>query len=232
MVERFMQLSSFQGIVSPMNRMLRLRTLARTLAKEQYTSGLVSWDGDKILLDRQSFTMLDLQSMIKGLYETVRLQLWRDVLLLGVGETGSVRAGCTALPALSMESLVDQPAEMSTGFSFLKHPDNPFHAWHDWLLYRVMHEPALTRRFRTGVDSEQWRDSTVQAYMKGVRSFKEGLFVLVHLSAGAPARGTEMTSILCENDASGVGYRGIFVDNGLLQQARQDYPSIRSSRSE
>ena len=52
--------------------------------------------------------------------------------------------------------------------------------------------------------------------MAAVRKFKEALFVLIHLSAGAPARGTEMTSILCENDASGVGYRGVFVEGGLV----------------
>ncbi|PVH90291.1 hypothetical protein DM02DRAFT_49895 [Periconia macrospinosa] len=44
--------------------------------------------------------------------------------------------------------------------------------------------------------------------MKGVRMFKEGLFTFVHLSAGAPARGTKITSIQCENSADGVGYRG------------------------
>jgi hypothetical protein len=52
--------------------------------------------------------------------------------------------------------------------------------------------------------------------MKGVRRFKEGLFALVYLSVGAPARGTEITSILCENDASGVGYWGVFVEGGLV----------------
>jgi superfamily II DNA helicase RecQ len=216
MAERFMQLSSFQGTVTPMNRMLRLRTLARTLAKQRNTSGLVAWDRDRILIDRQSFTLVDLQGMIKGLYETVRQRLLTDVLLLDMTEDGRVRPGSAALPPLSMELLVDQPAELSAGFSFLKHPDNHFDAWHDWLLRRVMLEPALKRRFRTGANSERWCDGAVYAYMKGVRKFKEGLFALVHLSAGAPARGTEVTSILCENDVSGVGYRGIFVEGGLI----------------
>jgi hypothetical protein len=216
MTEQFMQLSSFQGFVRPMNRMLRLRTLARTLAKRRNTSGLVSWDGDKILIERQSFTLLDLQSMMKGLYEMTRLRLWADILLLDVNQSGCVRAGCTALPELSMEGLVSQPAELSAGFSFLKHPDNHFDAWHDWLLRRLMSEPALARRFRTGVDKEQWHDSAVHVYTKRVRKFKEALFALVHLSEGAPACGTEITSILCKNDASGVGYWGVFVEGGFV----------------
>jgi hypothetical protein len=62
-----------------------------------------------------------------------RLRLWTDVLLLDVDQSGFVRAGYTALPKLSMERLVDQPAELSAGSSFLKHPDNYFDAWQDWL---------------------------------------------------------------------------------------------------
>jgi hypothetical protein len=52
--------------------------------------------------------------------------------------------------------------------------------------------------------------------MKAVRRFKETLFALVHLSGGAPARGTEITSIQHANSQEGVGHRGIFVDEGLV----------------
>lgn len=83
-------------------------------------------------------------------------------------------------------------------------------------------EPTLKKRFIRGIDTTQqppqilWRDSAVAQYMKGVRQFKEGLFALVHLTAGAPARGTEITSIQCENSAEGIGYRGVFIDSGLV----------------
>jgi len=45
--------------------------------------------------------------MAKGLYETARLQLLRDILLLDVDETGNVRPGITPLPELSLDKLVD-----------------------------------------------------------------------------------------------------------------------------
>ncbi|PVH94165.1 hypothetical protein DM02DRAFT_481585, partial [Periconia macrospinosa] len=221
MAERFMTLSDFKGTPSPMNRMLRLRTLARTQAKRRNTPGTVSWDGDRLLVDKQSFSLADLRSMVKGLCETVRIQLLKDVLLLDVDETGEVRPGTTPLPELSMDKLVDQPAELATGWSFLKHPDNKLDDWEDWLLDRVSEEPALKERFIRGVDGTQqpprilWRDDAVAAYMKGVRRFKEGLFALVHFSAGGPGRGTEITSIQCENSAEGIGYRGVLVEGGM-----------------
>lgn len=214
MAERFLTLSDFQGKPSPMNRMLRLRTLARAQAKRRNTPGTVAWDGDRLLVDKQSFLLADLRSTVKGLYETARLQLLRDVLLLDLDETDQVRPGTTTLPALSMDKLVDQPAELATGWSFLKHPDNKLDTWQDWLLDRVLGEAPLRERFIRGTDSVLWRDHAVARYMKGVRWFKESLFGLVHLTAGAPARGTEITSIQCENSAEGVGYWGVFVEGG------------------
>ncbi|UPX20622.1 uncharacterized protein EKO05_0010850 [Ascochyta rabiei] len=222
MSERFMTLSDFKGTPSPMNQMLRLRTLARTQAKRRNTPGIVSWDGDRLLIDKQSFSLADLRSMVKGLCETVRLQLFKDVLLLDLDERGCVRPGTTPLPEVSVDKLVDQPAELATGWSFLKHPDNQLDRWQDWLLDRVLDEAPLRERFIRGIDSTQrpertlWRDDAVARYMKGVRRFKEGLFTLVHMSGGGPGRGTEITSIQCENSADGVGYRGVFVEGGLV----------------
>jgi hypothetical protein len=47
------------------------------------------------------------------------------------------------LPELSLDRVVDQPAEMSTGYSFLNHPNNNIESWETWLLYRVVVELAL-----------------------------------------------------------------------------------------
>lgn len=90
--------------------------------------------------------------MAKGLYETARLQLLRDILLLDVDETGDVRPGTTPLPELSLDKLVDQPAEMAKGWSFLKHPDNKLSGWVDWLFNRVLTEPRLRQRFILGIN--------------------------------------------------------------------------------
>ncbi|KAE8822995.1 hypothetical protein HRS9122_10470 [Pyrenophora teres f. teres] len=222
MADRFMTLSDFKGTPSPMNRMLRLRTLARSQSRRRNTPGIVSWDRDRLLVDKQSFSLADLRSMVKGLYETARWQLFKDVLLLDLDERDCVRPGTTTLPEVSVDQLVDQPAELATGWSFLKHPDNHLDGWQDWLLDRVLEEAPLRERFIRGMDNTQqpeqtlWRDDAVARYMKGVRRFKESLFTLVHLSAGAPARGTEITSIQCENSADGVGYRGVFLEGSLV----------------
>jgi len=222
MAERFLMLSDFQHGPTPMNRLLRLRALARAESSRRNADGVLSWSGERLLIDQQSFTLDDLRLTVKGLYETARVQLLKDVLLLDLDAREQVRPGTTPLPALCLDTLVDQPAEMATGYNFLHHPDNHLDAWNTWLLYRVAEEPALQARFLQGRDMTQqpprtlWHDAAVAAYMKAVRRFKETLFVLVHLAGGAPARGTEITSIQHTNSAEGVGHRGVFVEAGLV----------------
>jgi hypothetical protein len=76
------------------------------------------------LINQQSFLLDDLRSTVKGLYKIARMQLLKDVLLLEMDARDQVRPGTTMLPELNLDQLVDQPADMLTGYSFLRHPDN------------------------------------------------------------------------------------------------------------
>jgi hypothetical protein len=68
---------------------------------------MVLWDRDCLLINKQSFSLANLQSMVKGLCGTVRLQLLKYVLLLDLDKTDNVRPRTTPLPKLSMDRLVD-----------------------------------------------------------------------------------------------------------------------------
>ncbi|KAH0281972.1 hypothetical protein M436DRAFT_83827 [Aureobasidium namibiae CBS 147.97] len=60
-----------------------------------------------------------------------------------------------------------------------------------------------------------WNEAGISKYFKAVEKFKEQLFVLVYLIAGAPARGIESVTVVYKNGVDDRGYRGVFVDNGL-----------------
>ena len=115
MAERFITLSTYKNAPTPINRMLRLRTLARTEGIKHNTAGIVAWNRDRLLTNKQSFTLNNLQSIIKGLCETARMQLLKDVLLLDLDKRDSVRLGTTPLPELSMDKLLNTPAELAVG---------------------------------------------------------------------------------------------------------------------
>ena len=61
-----------------------------------------------------------------------------------------------------------------------------------------------------------WKERHVEDYFRQVRRFKEELTVLVHMSAGAPARATGLISIHPENGVEARSQRGVLIDNGMV----------------
>ncbi|KAI0997534.1 hypothetical protein K3495_g10655 [Podosphaera aphanis] len=61
-----------------------------------------------------------------------------------------------------------------------------------------------------------WRKDAVKTYMQSVKRVKEQMLVLIHITGGQPARGTEILSVLHRNSMDNCGTRGIFVENGLV----------------
>lgn len=60
-----------------------------------------------------------------------------------------------------------------------------------------------------------WRTEAVKRYIRQVQEFLEILLLLIYLTSGQPARGTELTSLQYCNAAHG-RRRNIFLENGLV----------------
>lgn len=63
-VHAFMTLTRYDSEPTPMNRILRLRTYGFRIRFETTAEGKVSWDGNKLLIDKIGFTMADLRAMV------------------------------------------------------------------------------------------------------------------------------------------------------------------------
>ena len=66
--------------------------------------------------------------------------------------------------------------------------------------------------------------------MRAIRRFKERLFVLVHITRGALARGTEIVSIQYKNGVNGRGTRGVYIDGGLVLFITSYYKGYSASK--
>jgi hypothetical protein len=60
-----------------------------------------------------------------------------------------------------------------------------------------------------------WSQKAVQSYSSRVNSFLERLLLLVHVTSGQPARGTETLSLRHVNTVNG-HHRNIFIENGMV----------------
>jgi len=83
-----------------------------------------------------------------------------------------------------------------------------------WLLNQVLQTPELAQQF-IHQDGGIWKHSRVNDYLDKMSLFMEKLLVLIHISAGQPARCNELLSLRYCNTEKG-GHRCIFVENGLV----------------
>lgn len=194
-----------RGTFSPLEYMLDLRSYGLKVHYNTTAEGHISWVAyDQLLYKELAFTMGDFRGMIHGLVTSAE-QILYDQLLL---------QDRTTVPKIPWDTLMDDPSQHQTGFSFLQDPRT---AWPvdgaRWLMTRVVDETALQRRF---IDPGQgtFRASTLAWYLRAVVRFLEQLAILIHFTAGQPARAPELLSIRHRNTET--GHRNIFIADGLV----------------
>ena len=145
--------------------------------------------------------MLSLRWFMRDQLELAHTQL-EEILLL---EPGS--ADDKALPALNLRNLKDDPVVKTPGWSFLLDERNSqLHGYDRWLLNRVCEHGRLRKRFlASSSEPIKWRKKAAECYLQQVDAFLCRLLLLVHMSAGQPARATELLTIQWRNAANGIG---------------------------
>lgn len=149
------------------------------------------------------------------------------------------RGGEGGAPALEIKSLVDDMSRAEEGWSFLVDGRNKFaEDGEEWMIRRIFKEEGLRKIFvhrsqeqNRAAGKIEWNQRGIEGYFRQVRQFKEELFVLVHLSAGAPARGTELITVMHRNPQQGRGQRGVFIDDGMVVFATSYHKNYQHSKT-
>jgi hypothetical protein len=233
-VHDFMTLTAYGGRVTPLNRVLQQRTYGRRIRETTKASTRVAWAGEKILIDKVGFSIEDVRTVVFGLRETARRRLFGELMF--VDESGGGEGG---VPALEIKSLVDDMSCAEEGWSFLVDGRNKFaEDGEEWMIRRVCKEERLSKIFvqkgqgqKRAVEKIEWNQRGIEGYFRQVRQFKEELFALVHLSAGAPARGTELITVMHRNPQQGRGQRGVFIDDGMVVFATSYHKNYQHSKT-
>jgi hypothetical protein len=84
----FMTLTSYGGMPSLMDWLLRLRTYGMKIWFNTNADGVIEWVGDTLLYGHICFTMPGLRLMIYGLVETTQFELQKQLLLLDIDKDG------------------------------------------------------------------------------------------------------------------------------------------------
>ncbi|KAH2279565.1 hypothetical protein KXV50_005080, partial [Aspergillus fumigatus] len=106
------------------------------------------------------------------------------------------------MPAIPWTALYDDPSQSQAGWNFVQDARTqwPVDGTH-WMIDRLRAEPAMQR--------------AIQQYWQRVAQFKEKLAILVHVTAGQPARALELLSIQHCNTANSYR-RNIYIKDGMV----------------
>ncbi|KAF9882584.1 hypothetical protein FE257_006232, partial [Aspergillus nanangensis] len=199
MVHRFM----IRGTHGPIETLLDWRTYGLKVHYNTTAPGHVTWmNEDRLLYKDISFTMGDFRGLIHGLVTSTRNEL-----------NGLLYQSTQPLPSIPWDQLYDDPTQSQPGWSFLQDTRTPWPVQGSrWMIDRVRAEPAIQRDF---IRIHRFHPPKIQSYFHRVARFKEQLAILLHITAGQPARIPELLSIQHMNIETSIR-RNIFVDDGIV----------------
>jgi hypothetical protein len=208
-----------QGSRSPFNWAYKQRQVARKIASNTTGTGFIIWTEDcqRVAYHDISLTMGDLRAFVATQVNLAQRDLEG---LLTLHEEESRRE---VVPLLQLYKLEDNHANNQGGWSFLNDTRNAGalrcgkSGAGQWLMDRVIENEWLSDEFLyLGKNSQiQWQKKRVEEYFQEVELFLERLLLLVHITSGQPARGTEMLTLRHTNTSHG-HHRSIFIENGLV----------------
>lgn len=211
MRERFM----VRGSRSAFDWACRLRAFAKTYLNSTTSLGYIIWSEDKETVEYKTLKlrMADFREFVARQVRLAQDQL-EELLLLHPSECRE-----DVIPALHIHRLRDDHSSNKKGWNFLQDPRNldQLQGGGRWLLDRVLANDWLKEEFvyLTNEGQVRWKKAAVKLYVSKVEAFLERLLLLIHLTSGQPARGTELVSLRHVNTAQG-HHRNIFIEDGVV----------------
>ncbi|KAM0540020.1 hypothetical protein ACHAPJ_013628, partial [Fusarium lateritium] len=210
-------LSSTPGAeATPMQYVLRLRSYGIAAKSNTAAPGYISWDGLDLLFKGIRLPLPNLGQLLQSALTAARQVLFRDLLFQQ--DYSVLDAQPATIPAIPWNKLQDNANDDALGYGVA---DSLYEVAGEetrtWLIAHIWKTPALKARWYLNATTASAPPSitVLSGYLELVDQMLEHLLFLIHLSAGLPARSTEILTIRHRNTAAG-GIRNIFIDRGLV----------------
>lgn len=203
------------GCFKPMSRMLG--DLAYGLARAMQTGGPTSvhWtDREKevLIISGLPVQVVAFKTMVHNILQEAEDLLWQDLMFTEEKE---------ARFTIDLMKIIDDMSTTKLGSSFITDHRNHLGEGFQFILTQIQGSEKLRKLMLSG---KSLNKAGVKQYRKQVKRFQEYLFMLIHITGGQPARGTEISSILRRD--SMVSDRNIFVLGGQVCVITQYHKSM------
>lgn len=209
MRQQFMTVDS----CTPFSWAVSLRSFGKSIRDCVTSLGYIQWAEDGLTV---FYRDLELQLSAFRTFVAAQVQhaqtLLTDLFLISSHELRE-----DIIPAMSLYRIRDNPSEVQYGWNFLHDSRNKdfLPCKKGWLLGRVLEIDSLREKFvfRDRSNKIGWNKVAIRDYYRRIDSFLETLLLLVHITSGQPARGTEIIGLLHSNTTL---HRNIFAEDGLI----------------
>ncbi|KAK0352147.1 hypothetical protein LTR59_017192 [Friedmanniomyces endolithicus] len=195
MVRTFMA----RGTAWPIQWLLDLRTYGLKIHYNTTAIGHVNWK-DKHTLEYKNiaFSMDEFRGMVHQLVADSRRALLQDILFVSQADE---------LPAVPWGALHDDPRTGDWDQRSRLPTNGP-----EWLYERNQAREDLQDRFVSSESEGGYHRERVRDWMRQAARFRGLLLVLMHITGGQPARGTEILS--CRHRITAAGsHRNVFIED-------------------
>ena len=210
-------LSSTPGAeATPMQYILRLRSYGIATKSNTAAPGYISWDGLDLLYKGIRLPLPNLAQLLQSSLTAARQVLFRDLLFQQ--DYSSLDAQPATIPAIPWDKLQDNASDDILGYSVA---DSLYKVAGEesktWVISRIWRTPELRVKWylNSTTASSPPSITVLSGYLELVDQLLEHMLFLIHISAGLPARSTEILTIRHRNTATG-GIRNILIDRGLV----------------
>jgi superfamily II DNA helicase RecQ len=232
-VAKFMTMTEYGGQPHPIQTIHTQKMYGMKIRYTTNADGQVGWTGadhDIIVVRKVQFSIGQIRTVVHGLLATIRKRLVEELMMLIPG-VGDWRA--EDMPRFDMAGIVDNHAIMDEGFSFIHDARNPWPVdGKRWLGQRLFTEAHVRARFIEDSEERKFNPDAVESYLRQVRRWKEEILVLIHMSAGAPARATELVSVQQVNGENARCQRGVMIDQGMVVFITSYHKGFSASQSQ
>ncbi|KAK0247290.1 hypothetical protein LTR01_008815 [Friedmanniomyces endolithicus] len=220
---KFMTTTEFGGQPHPIQTIYTQKMYGLKIRYTTNAHGQVGWSGANqyvIVVRQVQFSMDQIRSVVHGLVDTVR-------------QRGSGYWRAEDMPQFDMFHIVDNHSVIDEGYNFIHDVRNQWPVdGKKWIGRRLFVEGRIRERFMEDRENQKFHPDAVESYMRQVKRWKEEMLVLVHMSAGAPARATELVSIQQVNGESARCHRGLMVDQGMVVFVTSYHKGFSASQSQ
>jgi len=200
---------------TPMHWIISTRTYGFKIRYTTVASETIDWRGDTIVHQKVRLGMSQLSDMLHNVVVHARRTL--ATLAMVDGDDGV--AVQDALPRIPWSQIEDHHGERDVYYSFLRNPANDW--WvasgAGWVPKQIAASDARQAAWVAQPLNTQhpYRGQAIRQYGQAVDTFREQMWVLMHMTGGQPARSPEILGLRMWNTTNG-GVRNIFVHVGMV----------------